>query len=537
MSTCSKTTTVDTVADLQTLFGSCSPDDVTTAIVLGYHEKNDGGGGIFVYDPSLTTADNDNGLIFYKWRRSVVDSSINVKWFGAKDDDGDGLSSIEYDALRDNNTLAFQNALTEHAKRYKDIHPDNPGMIGLSNRISKSGIFIPSGEYIIGENSLYSNTLSIRLVGLHYFSDGNAILTLANGSSGYAFNNNNSALYVTFSDITFTCLDENTNVIYSYANGGAQDYYFERCNFFGKFKRVFTVRGINNNSEWSFNKCAFDGNFETVLDVKDSDQFLSYWFDQCKFWLKEGKTLKAMNGGNFNFINCDWSGLNPSTETYQFELIRNTVAPRSVNGFRIINARFELKSDFARVLKTNWAHGSIEIVADFSSQLGERGYDLKHFDFDLSGPSTNGYNALNVNFKNSIMAGYHEFNYGGSSWRGIGNILYENCSFPERDTLDGFIKINHGTNLNKSGIAIIEVKNAIFENNHALETEPTNDAYNMEVSSVDYLPLFSNKGLKKKYFNICHSARGGNPINDQEFILNFPEEAESIITKIKWFLP
>ncbi len=157
---------------------------------------------------------------------------------------------------------------------------------------------------------------------------------------------------------------------------------------------------------------------------------------------------------------------------------------------------------------------------------------MKHFEFNLQGASSLNFNALNVNFKNSVMMGYHEINYGNNAWRGTGKILYENCSFPYRNSLDGFIKINHNTNNNKSGVAVVEIRDAIFENNAGVSSP-----YNLEISSVNYLPSYSNSGLKKKYFKIAHPARGENPLANQQFILNFPEEAESIITRVKWFLP
>lgn len=339
---CSKVTTVNTVSDLNNLHDTCGTD-ITTVIVLGYHEKNDGGGGVFVYNSSLSNV-NDGGIIFNGWERSITNSSINVKWFGAKGNGG----LITDTALIANNTLAFQKAINEFITRYRDI---TPGI--MNNRVSTSGIFIPSGEYILGADALYNDSINFRLVGINYFSDGNAILSLTNTGNTYVFKNIDSGLFFTFSNITFISHSSQTNVFYSQSIGGAQDYYFERCSFFGKYDKVFTIRGGNTNSEWGFNKCTFNGEINTVLDVKDSDQFLNYWFDQTKFWLfKNSRTLVADNGGHFKFINCDWSGLNPDNETYQFELNSSSSA-RGVNDFRIINGRFELKNQNARVLKSN----------------------------------------------------------------------------------------------------------------------------------------------------------------------------------------
>ena len=396
-------------------------------------------------------------------------------------------------------------------------------------------------------------TLFFRISGIKYFSDGHGVLTfIYSGENKYAFKDLDHAMNVTFSDITFIGLSDDCNFLYSDSDGGGKDYYFERCNFLGNFNKIFTLRGTNTNSEWAFEKCTFSGKVDAILDIKDSDQFLNYWFSHTKFWIEDGSIIKADKGGHFKFTDCDWSGYNPQTESYYFEL-NSSSSGRGVNDFRIINGRFEMKNHNARVLKTNWQHGNIEITADFGSQTQPSlaGIDMKHFEFNFQGASNISFNSLNVNFRNSIMMGHHEFNYGNNAWRGTGRILYENCSFPYRDSLDDFIVINHNGNNNKSGIANIEIENAIFENNAGTTPNTPNDPYNLdlfgnplfpnhynlEIPSVSYLPSYSNRGLKRKYFKISHPARGENPLEGQKIILNFPIESEAIITSVKWFLP
>ncbi|MDG5490655.1 hypothetical protein [Psychroserpens sp. SPM9] len=535
-----KIITIDTVSELDDIHNNCGTD-INTAIVLGYHEKHDGGGGVFVYDNTLAN-ENDGGLVFDGWKRSLVDSALNVKWFGAKGDGGDTTDLT----LISNNTIAFQNTLSAFKRKFR-FH-DFDALV--SNRQSYSGIFIPSGEYIIGADALFTDDIdsnyNVRLAGINYFSDGNAILSLTNTGNTYAFRNLDRGLFITFQDITFIGNSSTTNAFYSESNGGAQDYLFERCTFLGRYNRVFTIRGgtsPNTNSEWSFEKCSFNGEIQVIMDVKDSGQFLNYWFNETKFWSKIGSTIISDNGGHFKFVNCDWSGFEPESDTYIFEL-RDNNASRGVNDFRIINGRFELKNEHARVLKSNWNQGNIEINADFGSQVFKFGLEqqdpnfidintLKHFEFNLQGTGTVG-NSLNVNFKNSVMMGYHDFNYQNNSWRGTGKILYENCSFPHRNSLDDFVRVNHGFNNNISGIANIEIRDAIFENNYGVSGV---NFYTLEASSVNFYPSYSNSGLKKKYIKIAHPARGENPLAGQSFTLNFPEEAESIITKVSWYLP
>ena len=65
-----------------------------SALVTGYYAPADGGGGIFVWTNDLRT-DDDGGLVIVPnttlrkgcWKR-IFDSSVNVRWFGAK---GNGI--------------------------------------------------------------------------------------------------------------------------------------------------------------------------------------------------------------------------------------------------------------------------------------------------------------------------------------------------------------------------------------------------------------------------------------------------------------
>lgn len=546
LSVCPKVTTVDTVAQLTNLYESCG-ESITTAIVLGYHTKNDGGGGVFAYNPSKN-GQTDDGLIFDGWERTLVDRSINVKWFGA-------MASVPGDytpSLVANNNTAFQKALLAVEASLQGA-PDNNE--SLFRNTSTAGVFIPSGEYALGANGLFhgidngstnlEGAFDVPLRGITYFSDGNAILAFTNtGENEYAFNNNNTGSFITFRDITFVGagvgsngeVNNSTNFIFSDSVGNAQDYFFDRCTFRGGFNRIFTIRGPGPdsgdvNSEWGFRKCAFLGSASVILDVKDSDQFLNYWFDQTKFWMTgNSRVLRADNGGHFKFVNCDWSRFAPTQETYLFELTDSRIG-FGVNDFRIINGRFEMQTEHARVLKSNWNSGNIEITADFGAEVNRPFFqnDVKHFEFNLA-KSTN----VNISFDNSVMMGYHEYNYTNDSFEGTARASYTNCAFPVRNSLDGFIRIPSNSNINKSGISFIEIEDAIFSD---LFVNAFANIHPLEIPSVHYLPAYSNRGVKKKYFKIGHPARGGNPRFQEEFVLNFPEESEAIITKVTWLLP
>ncbi|WP_299675350.1 hypothetical protein [uncultured Dokdonia sp.] len=555
---CSQITTVETVFDLNTIHDVCGTD-VTTAIVLGYYTKGDGGGGIFVYNPSLDNPDvdgeGDGGLVFDGWKRSVIDRGVNVKWFGAR---GDGFGSVgdvvngvtlTEAIIVSENTVAFQRVVdvvgSGRVASLNDPSNDIPG--SDSNVIEDAsplevtyGVFIPSGDYSLGEQALFREDFGIGGVkGFTYYSDGNATLTFTNTGNTYGFFNNTNGLFFTFRNITFRGVDASTNLMLSASAGVAQDYYFDRCTFRGQFNRIFTIRGAENgantNSEWGFNKCTFTSHNALILDIKDSDQFLNYWFDQTKFWMTgNARVLKADDGGHFKFVNCDWSGFEPYEDTYLFELNGN--GGGGISDFRITNGRFEMKSAHAKVLKSEWINGNIEINADFGSQAFQDFFkdnpnEINHFDIRMRETS-----GLNVSFKNSVLMGTHTYRYSQGSFRGTARAKYENCFFPQRLSLDGFIKIPDDLS-NKAGISLISIEDAVLQGNSNTTAVVDGTFSQIPVTSVDYFPIYSNRGLKKKYFKIGNPARGGNPIGTQNIALNFPEDAESVITNVRWFLP
>lgn len=97
----SKNSTVNSIAELKTI------SNIESINVLGYYEKGDGGGGIFCWDTTSTATDNGGtiiqatGITTGRWKR-VFSGAVNVKWFGAKEDDSFDNSPI-FDYLARNN--------------------------------------------------------------------------------------------------------------------------------------------------------------------------------------------------------------------------------------------------------------------------------------------------------------------------------------------------------------------------------------------------------------------------------------------------
>ena len=130
---------VDRIADLRSL----SPDAGRDVVVRGYKTPNDGGGGIFNWDPSGRATNADGGTTITStvsgygeggadeglWRRLTDGGPYNARWFGATADGTD-------------DQLAIQSAL--------DAVPTG----GV--------VFIPTGTYVIGDTIEISSGTTLR---------------------------------------------------------------------------------------------------------------------------------------------------------------------------------------------------------------------------------------------------------------------------------------------------------------------------------------------------------------------------------------
>lgn len=128
------------------------------AYVAGYAAVNDGGGGLFEYNPTSVQSDNDGTIIrpangIGRWHR-LFSGPVNVKWFGAK---GDGLV---------NDTASVQNA--------------NNALGGINGSSGNGGlIFAPAGNYSVTTVAISPH---VGIIG-----DGTQTTRFTSTFSGYVF--------------------------------------------------------------------------------------------------------------------------------------------------------------------------------------------------------------------------------------------------------------------------------------------------------------------------------------------------------------
>jgi len=170
---------VGTVAELLRQVGS----DNATAMVLGYHAPDDGGGGVFYWD-SKSTENPDEGVVFApsggqgsgRWRRLLDGNSVSVRWFGARGD-WDGRRGTD-------DSTACQSALNHVIQRGGRLH-------------------VPAGAYLL--NRLVEYEGPDRMLSVVGDGVGVTQLVVPEGSHGGALSLRfqNRASQVTVTDLSF----------------------------------------------------------------------------------------------------------------------------------------------------------------------------------------------------------------------------------------------------------------------------------------------------------------------------------------------
>jgi len=338
------------------------------AFCRGYASPADGGGGMFVWHSDDVQPD-DSGVIISpeqpgekgRWIRQFTVGEIDVRWFGAT---GDG---------RTDDTLAFQKT-RDYAKRRSRSDPQV-----ASDPLGSVKIRIPAGTYLIAQpEALLDRTWPSSTLGLKYEGLGPGISSInyRPQSPGPLLYNNNAILFLRLSGLLFACNDGQSNFYESNSNGKAQDVRCDDVVWSGSWALGFKLSGTNTNSEYKWTSCTIAGGWDYFLDLDGSDQLLNYWFYCCKFWAWDGGGwVRARHGGHIKISDCDVSAWRETKGRPLFALLGTTHA-RGVCHFLCIGSRFEIQTDTAPVIQSQWPHGAITFInADFGSQAPWRSHD------------------------------------------------------------------------------------------------------------------------------------------------------------------
>ncbi|QJD87207.1 glycosyl hydrolase family 28-related protein [Cohnella herbarum] len=376
------------------------------------------GGRVFTREPAL------QNVIVESTNQSP--SWINVVDFGA---DPTGVKDSS-------------NAFIRAIRHVENSIAANPASLALGNNTARGRVklYVPEGCYIIRKpDALMSRTLRKKTLGFVIQGAGRGLTQIyyLNESSGkYLLSNSDAWLGISVSDIEFISKNGKNNFMYSYSEGAAQNYTFERCMWSGNWNYVFRLEGTNNNSEMTWYHCNFSGTVNAALYVpadKGSDQFLNYNFFSCQFEVEEGDYLVLEKGGNVNL----WGGSimhYDETKGGTFFKLKNGSHHGGVERFSCIGARFEHRNKNSKLIECEWNDGTVSFIScDMSSQA-----------FQLE-PSVNAiFRSINqkmptIIFQSCILMGMHEYRYLSRSWATPHNVTYLSCEFAHGLMADQFI--------------------------------------------------------------------------------------------------
>ncbi len=394
------------------------------------------------------------------------------------------------------------------------------------NRRGRARLYLPEGSYLIAKpEALMRKSYKARTLGLTIQGAGRGVTQIVyrNKAKGqYLLYNDDAWMFLGISDIEFVSASADNNFMFSYSEGGAQNYTFERCLWTGTWNEIFHLEGTNTNSEMTWYHCGFTGHVNKAVYVpgkEGSDQFLNYNFFACQFEVSQGDYLVFERGGNINV----WGGSlihRDDTRGGTFFRLLNGSHSGGVQRFLCIGARFEHRNANSRLIECEWNDGTISFIScDMSSQA----YRLK--------PGVNAvFRSVNqkmpsIKFQECALMGQHAYQYLNSSWKSPHNVVYEGCEFAQGEAAEDFIVYrdddasNHG---NAGGQPLV-----VFRNCRSIGA--TNETAFFD---TDYGFRRNNRAqLTKKLISI-KGATGMFPARGGEEVFRLP--SGSIILNVKF---
>nr|AYQ73805.1 twin-arginine translocation signal domain-containing protein [Cohnella candidum] len=325
-------------------------------------------------------------------------------------------------------------AFTRALKFIEDSVSANPAAaaVGDPNRRGRVNLYLPEGSYLVTKpEALMRKSYTTRTVGLTIQGAGRGVTQIVyrNSSAGkYMLYNDDAWMFLTIADIEFVSQNAANNFMYSYSEGGAQNYTFERCLWTGSWNEIFRLEGSNTNSEMTWYHCGFSGAIKRAVYVpaaKGSDQFLNYNFFACQFEVSQGDYLIFEKGGNINV----WGGSlihRDDEKGGTFFKLMNGSHANGVQRFLCIGARFEHRNESSQLIDCGWNDGTVSFISCDMSSQAFRLDPAVHAVFRSANQKM-----PNIKFQECSLMGKHEFRYSKGSWQAPHNVVYENCEFPQ----------------------------------------------------------------------------------------------------------
>lgn len=322
--------------------------------------------------------------------------------------------------------------------------------ISLSNdgkSVGNVDVFIPAGDYIVSDFDLFKSTANVT-GGLSITGAGRFITRIffkPSSEDKYLFFNNDKWYHINFSDLTFYGdIEKNTNFMYSYSTGKAQNYTFQRVTW-ENFNYVFCLEGSNNNSEFSWYHCNFNGTINRGLYIphEGNDQFVNYNFYACNFEVSKGTFIDVKKGGNINIFGGSLMYYAGHTGGERFFYLDGYEHTAGVQRFLCEGTRVEIPPTHtnALLIESNWSGANIQFTnIDCSPQAPFSKISKTSIKINCSSDRRN-----IVRFDNCNLLGNVTIKYDENTVKGQSIIQFNECKLFNAPTVEEFIVLDKGT--------------------------------------------------------------------------------------------
>ena len=340
--------------------------------------------------------------------------------------------------------------------------------------VGNVNVFIPKGDYIITDFDLFKSTISIA-GGLSIKGAGRFLTRIffkPNTEDKYMFYNNDKWYHINFSDLTFYGdITKNTNFMYSYSTGNAQNYTFQRVTW-ENFNYVFHLEGSNNNSEFSWYHCNFNGVINKGLYIPNegNDQFVNYNFYGCNYEVSKGTFIDVKKGGNVNIFGGSLMYYSGHTGGERFFLLDGYTHTAGVQRFLCEGTRVEIppSHENALLIESNWSGANIQFTnIDCSPQAPFSNISKTSIKINCASDRRN-----IVKFDNCNLLGNAIIKYDENTVKGQSIVQFNECKLFNAPTVEEFIVLDRGTAW-LAHAPVIEVNNCITGNGY--DYQPLHD--------------------------------------------------------------
>lgn len=341
---------------------------------------------------------------------SIRNRSLNVDWFGAKNDG------------QTDNAEVFRNVINL-AYNSTNYEKDDYGKVAP---IIKFGY----GKYVVNSTLIDENS-DLKYGVFKFQGEGlvSSVIHYKGDDDTYLFYNKSIFAYTSFEGLRFVGTDRN-NFMYLYSDYStniAQSLFFRECRF-GQFKTIMKSEGNTMCSEVYFDACkiVYFPNEDSELFIFNNLQAVNWRFFGTEIEQTYGTVFKILQG---TYISIYSSSIIPIKGLFidvPSEADTTTFWDTNTPALALYSCRFEMRDD-SRLLRVN-SRAYLQFIFNTCSMGGRLiGDNTESYTIDISSP--NGINQVTLIFNNcSNLAKYkYRVTANQSSFAGWVKTYFNNC--------------------------------------------------------------------------------------------------------------